>query len=296
MVLAQAFVALALATLALGCCARPASRAEAMARAGAGDVARVQPPAPAAGVVAAAARARACPPEMALVGTTCVDRWEAHLVLPTGERASPYDRPREGVRHQARSAPGVVPQGYVSRVEASAACRDAGKRLCFAREWLAACEGASRTRYPYGNAAREGACNTGKPHLMQKLFGPDTRIYTFEAHYNSPKLNRFPGFLSATGEHTGCVSEAGIHDMVGNLHEWVADPVDARFRKLLVERHADQHVRDSATDGNGAFLGGFYSTREQHGVGCSYITPAHEPAYHDYSTGFRCCRDAAEQE
>jgi hypothetical protein len=41
-------------------------------------------------------------------------------------------------------------------------------------------------------------------------------------------------------------------------------------------------------------MGGFYSTTDQHGAGCAYTTIAHEPSYHDYSTGFRCCADAGD--
>ena len=58
--------------------------------------------------------------------------------------------------------------------------------------------------------------------------------------------------------------------MVGNLHEWVADP-------------------------NGTFYGGYYQDVASmgHGDGCGYLTTAHEARYHDYSTGFRCCADLA---
>jgi hypothetical protein len=31
----------------------------------------------------------------------------------------------------------------------------------------------------------------------------------------------------------------------------------------------------------------------QNGEGCEYRTTAHRRDYHDYSTGFRCCRDVA---
>ena len=47
--------------------------------------------------------------------------------------------------------------------------------------------------------------------------------------------------------------------------------------------------------GNGVFMGGFYSTRGELGPGCSFTTVAHDAHYHDYSTGFRCCRDAEPQ-
>ena len=237
---------------------------------------------------------------MAPAGESCIDKWEAHLVVREASGlasvASPYARPVQGTRYEAASVQGVFPQGYISRVEASAACANAGKRLCSAREWLRACEGPEKRVYPYGNRARGDACNTGKPHLMQKLFGPDMRIYRFDAHYNSPKLNRYPDFLAKTGEHTTCVNDTGVFDLVGNLHEWVSDRVDGTFRKLLTERKVDYHVFETATDGNGVFLGGFYSTTDQNGAGCGYVTPAHDPAYHDYSTGFRCCKDASVEE
>jgi hydroxymethylpyrimidine/phosphomethylpyrimidine kinase len=41
-------------------------------------------------------------------------------------------------------------------------------------------------------------------------------------------------------------------------------------------------------------MGGFFSTKSEHGDGCTFTTAAHDVRYHDYSTGFRCCRDATE--
>jgi hypothetical protein len=45
-------------------------------------------------------------------------------------------------------------------------------------------------------------------------------------------------------------------------------------------------------NGHGRFHGGFYGDAEENGHGCLYVTSAHELDYHDYSTGFRCCKDA----
>ena len=33
-----------------------------------------------------------------------------------------------------------------------------------------------------------------------------------------------------------------------------------------------------------------YLDTHKHGDGCDYVTTAHAPKYHDYSTGFRCCK------
>jgi formylglycine-generating enzyme required for sulfatase activity len=83
---------------------------------------------------------------------------------------------------------------------------------------------------------------------------------------NDPRNNQLEGTVAKTGSHPGCVSDQGVYDMVGNLHEWTADP-------------------------NGTFQGGFWLDTAEHGEGCAYRTIAHGFGYHDYSTGFRCCRD-----
>jgi formylglycine-generating enzyme required for sulfatase activity len=84
----------------------------------------------------------------------------------------------------------------------------------------------------------------------------------------NPLLNQMADTLAKTGAHDGCTNGYGVFDMVGNLHEWVADA-------------------------NGTFYGGYYQDTHQHGEGCLYATTAHSASYHDYSTGFRCCADVA---
>ena len=86
---------------------------------------------------------------------------------------------------------------------------------------------------------------------------------------NDPQLNQLAGTLAETGSHEACTNDYGVHDMVGNLHEWVDDP-------------------------KGTFQGGYYLDVTQNGDGCGYRTDAHQAWYHDYSTGFRCCADASE--
>jgi len=231
---------------------------------------------------------------MARVGAFCVDLYEAHLVTrrATGEleRHAHDRRPDPTVRYEARSASGVFPQAYVSRPEAAAACANAGKRLCTLAEWERACRGDRRATYPYGDRWKKGVCNTHKPHLITLLFGADARRWRYE-QFNDPALDDEPGFLGRAGDQVECVSEDGVRDLVGNLHEWVSDTVDS----ALIARLATEGVRRAwqpVSRGNGVFVGGFFSTAEEHGPGCRFLTAAHEPAYHDYSTGFRCCSDA----
>ncbi|MCA9630323.1 MAG: SUMF1/EgtB/PvdO family nonheme iron enzyme [Myxococcales bacterium] len=217
----------------------------------------------------------------------CVDRYEANLIEADTSRAHPATlRPAPGVRYRAVSVGGVLPQAYVNRFEAAAACEAAGKRLCRAREWYRACSGPDHTKYPYGNKFVKGRCNVDKGHLLHKLFGNVT--YTYDAHYNNPSLNQQAGFLARTGEYADCVSSVGARDMMGNLHEWVADDVSAQLREELPLEKGDQWL---GKRGMGVFMGGYFSSHGEHGTGCLYVTATHAPDYHDYSTGFRCCAD-----
>ena len=233
---------------------------------------------------------------MAHVDGGCIDRWEATLVERRADGSfSPHahaERPKEGVTYEARSVAGVLPQAYVSRDDATAACANAGKRLCSDDEWQRACEGEARTLYPYGKTREPGRCNIDKPHLLTLLFGANANAWRYE-DFNDPRLDQEPGFLAKTGEFDACVSDAGAYDLVGNLHEWVSDTVDREFLAKFAVDNAARSWQPSAA-GNGVFMGGFFSTREENGPGCRFVTVAHEPGYHDYSTGFRCCADASE--
>jgi sulfatase modifying factor 1 len=233
---------------------------------------------------------------MTRVGRSCVDRWEAHLVVRDADGSfTPYPanhRPEKGVSYEARSEPGVYPQAYVNRIESRAACEAAGKRLCSIAEWYRACRGPKGTTYPYGWHELRGKCNSGKAHLLSRMYGRDPRRWDYVKQFNDPALDVEPGFLAKTGEYAECTNERGAFDMVGNVHEWVSDIVDDQLEKKLPLQD-DLRGRIPMNWGHGIFMGGFYSTTREHGEGCGFVTFGHEPAYHDYSTGFRCCKDAA---
>jgi hypothetical protein len=218
-----------------------------------------------------------CLPGMARINAYCVDKWEGYVVEidSNGDEQphSPYDVIGTA-QVRAKTAPGVVPQGYISQVQATAACQAAGKRLCSAAEFSLACSGPDPTHnwYPYGGTTHiAGYCNEGKGSSMPRFFGNDPSLWTY-AEFNDPRLNQWDGGLAPTGSYPHCVSPYGVHDCVGNLHEWGSDAADSK--------------------GHGRFRGGFYGDAEINGHGCLYVTSAHELAYHDYSTGFRCCMDA----
>jgi hypothetical protein len=230
-------------------------------------------------------------------GRFCIDRYEASLVDVRLARAiSPYFAPRradvrsafdaftgtnppgapelprppvweldESFEPKAVSAPGVLPNGYVSGLLAKVACMSAGKRLCTAAEWVTACRGERNQQFPYGAGYEAGACNVYREaHPAALLWGNASR------NHLDPRLNLVAAdagpLLRRTGETSRCRSEwgaDGVFDMVGNLDEWVDEP-------------------------GGAFLGGFYSRATVNG--CEARVTEHPPEYFDYSTGVRCCR------
>jgi formylglycine-generating enzyme required for sulfatase activity len=208
-----------------------------------------------------------CPEHMVAVEDAfCIDRWEAALVEEPSGRPHPPNVSVGGRRVRAVVGPDRVPQGYISRNEAAAACGAAGKRLCREHEWVRACRGPQRFTYPYGNREQRGVCNDdGVSPLLRLFAGTGTDPYSDRA-MNDARLHDLPRTVLPSGTRRNCVSPYGAFDMVGNLHEWVDAP-------------------------GGAFLGGYYLDTRLNGRGCSYKTTAHGPAYHDYSTGFRCCAD-----
>jgi sulfatase modifying factor 1 len=228
-------------------------------------------------VVAAIPAPRDCPEGMVSAGGAyCIDAYEASLVEIGEDGAETpwayYRTVPASVVVRAVSSAGVFPQGYVSGLQASVACRRSGKRLCSAGEWRNACMGPKKTTFPYGNARVTGRCNDNGRSPMRffnpGLDGKPEHRWMWGAGGNmiDPRLNQLQGTLTRTGERSDCTNGYGVYDMVGNLHEWVDDP-------------------------KGTFQGGYYLDTHLNGDGCNYRTTAHPMSHYDYSTGFRCCAD-----
>jgi formylglycine-generating enzyme required for sulfatase activity len=217
-------------------------------------------------------KVKGCPAGMSnVMGKFCIDKYEASTVevLPGGKTQphSPYASV-DGLKVKAVSKKGVKPQAYISRDQAEAACEVAGKRLCTDDEWMTACKGKKPTQYPYGDDHKDGYCNDAGVSSFNHYYGngaePDQSAYTW-SNMNDPRLNQLAGTLAPTGKFKKCRNGFDVYDMVGNLHEWTAAK-------------------------GGTFRGGYYLDTHINGDGCDYRTTAHDGKYHDYSTGFRCCK------
>lgn len=210
-----------------------------------------------------------CPAGMAPIVShpaVCIDRWEAHLTIAladgTAQTWSPYSNPGS-VRVRARSAPLAVPQGYITQVQAAAACTEASKRLCSDAEWIAACRGSAHSRFPYGSSEELGTCNDHRStHPASEYL--ETRSPSVFGKLQHPCINQVADSLLPTGAKEKCVTPEGVFDMVGNVHEWTSAVA-------------------------GTFRGGYYVDTRRNGEGCDYVTSAHDKTYWDFSTGFRCC-------
>jgi formylglycine-generating enzyme required for sulfatase activity len=231
--------------------------------------------------------ASGCPEDMALVrrnqGGYCIDRFEATIVEVKADGSTvphAFNRSIDGIEKTSRavSQRGKKPQGYISGIQAATACKNAGKRLCEVDEWVRACRGPKLTRYPYGNVRRANVCNDRfkvldhhpVPILWKKdpLDPLNEKLMWHPKFMNDPRLLEMDHTVVPTGSFAECTNDYGVYDMVGNLHEWVNDP-------------------------EGTFFGGFFMDTYQNGEGCEYRTKGHGFEYHDYSTGFRCCKDSA---
>jgi hypothetical protein len=177
----------------------------------------------------AGAAAAQCPPDAVAVGPLCVDRYEASTWKIMPENTALIAAVRAGVITSAAqisgtvvrkgagvddygssctdtaapcatlyavSVPGVAPSANLTWFQAAGACRNSGKRLLTNAEWQMAAFGTPDPGVADNNTT---TCNT----TLNGASDP-----------------------APAGSRSLCVSDVAVHDMVGNLREWVADWID----------------------------------------------------------------------
>jgi sulfatase modifying factor 1 len=161
---------------------------------------------------------------------------------------------------------GAMPRYMANWFEAKSSCEAAGKRLCTDTEWTLACEGQDRHPYPYGDgfARDDRACNIDKPYIWPRT----ERIY--DPKTSSDELARLDQ-REPSGLRTACVSPYGVHDMVGNVDEWVVN------------------VSQSGKPYLSGLKGGYWGPVRTR---CRPMTTAHDQTFRYYQIGFRCCGEA----
>jgi serine/threonine protein kinase len=130
--------------------------------------------------------------------------------IPTGQAVIPIQGtvqvPAFAIdRYEYPNQAGSPPEaGVKSLLEARALCDRAGKSLCTSAQWLRACMGDERRKWPYGTGYVPGACAVNYDPGAQQ----------------SP----FP-----SGWFPHCTTPEGVYDMSGNVSEWTDGPADGEI-------------------------------------------------------------------
>jgi formylglycine-generating enzyme required for sulfatase activity len=169
---------------------------------------------------------------------------------------------------------GAHPAWMLSWPEAQATCESKGKRLCWASEWTAACEGPDHSPFPYGWERDHDACNVDNFFIAPHKPGPRAQFdfYSKDREVRDHELFRLDQSVPS-GALPSCASGFGVFDLTGNFDEWVT---------------SDQRPRERSKYA-GLKGGAWGHVRSQ----CRPMTTSHEPEFSYYFVSFRCCADAA---
>jgi formylglycine-generating enzyme len=160
---------------------------------------------------------------------------------------------------------GTKPTVAVTFNEAAQVCQSEGKRLCSAEEWTLACEGPERTPYPNGYDRDPTACNYDRTYII-----PDDAAYQNPATRSAEiaRVNQ----SEASGSRESCVSSYGVHDMTGNVDEWVLNGAGSA----------------NGPEYESGLKGGYWGPVRNR---CRPMTTDHNRWHHGYQIGFRCCSE-----
>ena len=178
-------------------------------------------------------------------------------------------------RYEYPNRKGELPRVEVSWHEAGQTCAALGRRLCSEAEWARACRGSEGRHYAYGPRFERRRCNT-----PLKGDGPGDAPIPF----------------AAAGSHRGCRSPEGVHDLNGNVSEWVADPWDWPLHGSPTAASQPPDEDDpgrppaSRDDDYRVLRGGTMWTQTFYGQSCR-SRHAHPATAASDDDGFRCCAD-----
>lgn len=148
-----------------------------------------------------------------------------------------------------------IPLSNISWTTAKNICEQDNKRLCKEPEWTFACEGDEILPYTTGYIRPSKQCNIdiSKNVICHSLLCD---------HKNSIE------------ENPECVSPFGVHNMAGNVDEWI------EVNKYAHSKVLDLWMRSSLKGGH------WLPVRNR----CRPRTDDHDETFRQISIGFRCCQ------
>lgn len=174
---------------------------------------------------------------------------------------------------------GTIPTDWMTWYDVKNACESEGKRMCTRSEWTFAAEGPNMHPYPYGDGFHRDRtiCNFDR-HIAEQpatIKRADGRLTTPTGDdvmnvtsVDSDVGQALHNMLVPSGSMKQCISDWGVHDMPGNIDEWVVNESGQPYISGLMGGHVFG-VRNASRP----------------------MTDAHGPTFSWYETGGRCCAD-----
>jgi sulfatase-modifying factor enzyme 1 len=173
---------------------------------------------------------------------------------------------------------GQKPQDWMTWYDAKKAVESVGKRLCTHKEWSLAAEGPDMHPLPYGDGYHRDSsfCN---------FDNHNPGIDVFKSKRSDDEAsNRLRDILVPAGSKD-CASDFGVHDMAGNIDEWVVNEAS----NIL---ECPPEVIKEKKCGNLAYRSGLMGGHIWHVRNASRpMTVAHNASFGWYETGTRACKD-----
>ena len=170
--------------------------------------------------------------------------------------------------YEAPNVLGANPIVMTTWFDARNACEAQNKRLCTSNEWTFACEGENLNSFPYGDGLHRDSTACRIDHQTIRYNPARLANLTTRADEARRSYEALP-----SGQMARCVSWAGVHDMTGNVDEWVENSDSNNMH------HQPYHS---------GLKGGWWGPIRAR---CRPITDIHGPNFIYYNIGYRCCRN-----